>query len=220
MVKVKICGLTRIEDALEAARAGADYIGLVFAPSKRQVSLERATSISFAVHRLAKPPLITGVFVGMESRDVNRISALSRLDYVQLSGNESWEYCADIERPLIKAVYISAETDMSEMQNQIKAGYEKLARAPLILLDTHVPGNFGGTGKSFDWIRAKDLVRDYPVIIAGGLDPDNVAYLIHLVHPWGVDVSTGVESNGLKDVLKIKRFLISVKMAGGGKIVT
>jgi phosphoribosylanthranilate isomerase len=220
VVKVKICGLMQIEDAVGTAQAGADFVGLVFAPSKRQVGLEQAKRLSFAVRSLPNPPLLTGVFAGLTSEEVNRIAEQSQLDYVQLSGDECWEYCADIYLPVIKTVHIAAGTGSSEILDQITLGCEKLAKKPLILLDAWVPGNFGGTGKSFDWTLVKELARVYPVIIAGGLDPGNVARLVDSVNPWGVDASSGVETSGVKDMLKIKKFITAAKAAGGGNIVT
>jgi phosphoribosylanthranilate isomerase len=212
MTRIKICGLTDTGHALAAAEAGADFIGLVFAPSRRQVSTEKAAIISEAVHKLEPCPMVVGVFVNLPYDEVNRIANLCRLDYVQLSGDESWDYCRDIEKSVIKVIHISAGKTNKYILGEIESGYRVLDSERLIcLLDSRVSEAYGGTGQSFDWQLAEEVSARFPVIIAGGLNENNVRQLVERVKPWGVDVSTGVETNGIKDILKIKHFIDTVR---------
>lgn len=210
MTHIKICGLTDIQQALAATEA--DYVGLVFADSRRQLSPEKAAEIADALHKMKSGPKVVGVFANSPAQEVNRIADICNLDWVQLSGMEAWEYCLDIKRPIIKAIHISAEHSSGELLGYIREGYRLKSQDRLIfLLDTYVDGTFGGTGQSFNWQLAKEIASEKPVIIAGGLTPDNVNQLIEKVHPWGVDVSSGVESGGKKDIQKIKEFIKKVK---------
>jgi phosphoribosylanthranilate isomerase len=215
MTAVKIDGLSEVEHALAAAGAGADFVGLVFAPSQRQVTLEKALEISEAVHSLKDPPEVVGVFVNLAAAEVNRIAGHCRLDRVQLSGDESWEYCRGIEKPVIKVLHIGENQEAGEVIYAIEEGRRVVAGRELIcLLDTQAVDAYGGTGKTFDWELAKEAAERFPIMVAGGLTPENVGQLIAEVNPWGVDVSSGVETDGRKDVLKIERFIRKAK--GGG----
>jgi phosphoribosylanthranilate isomerase len=212
VTRVKICGLAEIGHALAAAEAGADFIGLVFAPSRRQVSMEKAAGISEAIHKLRIHPMIVGVFVNRPADKVNRITESCRLDYVQLSGDESWEYCLDIEKPVIKVIHIASGKTDKGIINEIENGYSMLNSERLTcLLDTRVGEAYGGSGQTFDWQLAEEVSARFPVIIAGGLNKDNVGQLVERVKPWGVDVSTGVETESVKDITKIKAFINIVK---------
>ena len=217
MTRVKICGIRDKIQALAAVEAGADFIGLVFAPSQRQVSPAQARKIASAVRESGHPDYIgtevVGVFANMSASEVNETADYCALDWVQLSGDESWEYCRRINRPVIKTVRVSQQS-LPELDNVLSAGTKLLGKQNLIiLLDTHVEGKYGGTGKGFDWNLAQQLAKKFPIMVAGGLSPQNVAQLIQKVKPWGVDVSSGVESRGVKDTAKIKAFIEAVRKA-------
>ena len=214
MAKIKICGLTNEEDAIAAAGAGVDFLGLVFASSKRQLSPEKALQIVKAVHKLNQRPLIVGVFVNLAAGEVNGIAGYCRLYLVQLSGDESWSYCLDIERPLIKVIHIETSQTASQVFSEIEEGYKVgLKQRPICLLDTKTGDVYGGSGRVFNWRLAEEASGRYPLIIAGGLSPQNVGKMVKQVNPWGVDVSSGVESGGIKDIKKINDFIKAVRQA-------
>ena len=214
MTKVKICGILQVDHALVAAEAGADFVGLVFAPSKRQVSSQTARQIAREVKRLEPHPLVVGVFVNTIAREVNRLAAFCRFDWVQLSGDESWEYCKQIERPIIKTIRVLSSRGAEEILAELSRGHKILAPEGFTcLLDSDVKGAYGGTGQTFEWEMASQVSQKYSIIIAGGLSPVNVGQAIKTVKPWGVDVSTGVETEGSKDVAKIKAFIQAVRRA-------
>ena len=214
MTMIKICGLSDAENATAAAKAGADFIGLVFAPSRRQVSVEKALWIVGEVKKLENPPQVVGVFVNLESREVNRIAAYCRLDRVQLSGDENWQYCLDIKHPIIKVIHITEETKTGQVIKEIETGYGmELKQEPVCLLDAKTGNAYGGGGQVFDWRLLNEVTSGYRIIVAGGLTSQNVGGLIKQAKPWGVDVSSGVESKGVKTRRKIKAFIKAARQA-------
>jgi phosphoribosylanthranilate isomerase len=211
--RVKICGIRDKTHALAAVEAGADFIGLVFAPSQRQVSPAKACEIASAVKKSNDTAKVVGVFVNAPSSQVNELADFCALDWVQLSGDESWEYCHEVVRPVIKAIRIDQQSP-EKLYAELSAGSKLLPTQGFItILDSRVEGKYGGTGESFNWNLAQEVAKRFPVIIAGGLDPKNVAKLIERVAPWGVDVSSGVETGGVKDIAKIKAFIEAVRKA-------
>ena len=212
MTKVKICGITEVFHAQAAIEAGADLIGVVLAPSPRQVTYEKAGEIVAAVKKYNLPAV--GVFVNMPAATVNTVASSCELDWVQLSGDETWEYCQQIEKPVIKAIHVSPEWDEEKLLAHLEDGQRMLdSRSPIYLLDTFVEHQYGGTGQVFDWEVAKRAAAKFPIMIAGGLHPANVGQVVASLRPWGVDVSSGVESRGVKDVEKIKAFIQAVRSA-------
>lgn len=214
MTLVKICGISTVEAALAVAEAGADYLGMIFAESRRQVTPEQAKRISDAVHGLESPPGVAGVFVNRPAAEVNSLATECGLDLIQLSGDESPEYCRTIEKPVVKVIHI-AEDDLPEDILRKMGSYTGVAGI-FFLLDTRSDTAYGGTGRTFDWDIARSVAEQAPVIVAGGLNPENVGSLVRDVRPAGVDVSGGVETNGIKDIGKIRAFLGAVRTEDDG----
>ena len=200
-VRVKICGITRIEDALTAVDHGADAIGLVFyGPSPRNVSINQAVKIA---NRIPAFVSVVGLFVNAEPSFINEVTSKVKLDILQFHGDESPEQCARYKFPFIKAIRVKADTNLVQ--------YEKdFSEAKALLLDAYIDGAVGGTGQVFDWnLIPKQLIK--PIILAGGLNVTNVAHAIQKVSPYAVDVSGGVEaSKGIKDAEKIAAFMREV----------
>jgi phosphoribosylanthranilate isomerase len=211
LVRVKICGLVEAEHALKAGEAGADFIGMVYVESKRKVNVEQAKRLVESVKDIDPRPEAVGVFRNHSADEVNRIARECMLDRVQLSGQESIEYCREIDFPIIKVIHIDAGTKTELILGQVQKWYEAVGGQKfLCLLDTVADGRYGGTGVTFDWQIAKVVAARFPIMVAGGLTPENVAQLIREVKPWGVDVASGVETNGHKDPLKIEAFIRAV----------
>ncbi len=220
MIRVKICGLSEVEHALVASQSGADFLGLVFAPSRRQVSPGKALPLVEAIHSLKKHPALVGVFVNAPVKEVNRIADRCQLDWVQLSGDETWQYCQEIMKPLIKVIHVSTKQKPDELLSEVERGYQLLPKRELIcLLDAPVRETYGGTGQVFDWQLAREVSARFPLMVAGGLTPGNVGQMVKKVRPWGVDVSTGVETDGRKDISKISAFIQAVRKTEEEEVV-
>lgn len=202
--RVKICGITRPEDGIAAASAGADAIGLVFyAKSPRHVTPQQARAIIAAL-----PPFVTtvGLFVDASRAEIEAVLREVPLDTLQFHGEELPEFCASFSRPYFKAITMRDNIDLHSEA-------ARFSSASALLVDTFQAGMPGGTGMSFDWSRLPaDLSK--PLILAGGLNPDNVAQAIIQAHPYAVDVSSGVETaKGIKDADKIAAFMRGVVKA-------
>jgi len=200
MVRVKICGIKRLEDALAAVAAGADAIGLNFwRPGRRYVPPETARVIARAL-----PPFVArvGVFADEDPETIRRIAGLCDLDALQLHGSESAEFCRQFDRPVIKGIKVRGPQSIDGL-----ARYQVAA----FLLDTDVPGEMGGTGQAFDWSLAVRAKAAGPVILSGGLTPENVGEAIRAAAPYAVDVASGVETGGHKDPAKIRAFIARVQ---------
>ena len=213
MVRVKICGITNVEDALAAAEAGADFLGFIFyPPSPRYVTPEQAGEIIAALRRLEgetgrqHPTRAVGVFVDEELDRVRETIRECDLDYAQLHGEEPPEVVAALGQRVIKALRVRSAADVERLGAYRAAAY---------LLDAYHPTMQGGTGQAWDWELATAAKQYGPVILAGGLNPDNVAGAVRRVRPYGVDVSSGVESSpGRKDIAKVRRFVAAAKDSG------
>ncbi len=203
-IRIKICGITRSEDALAAVTAGADAIGLVFyPPSPRNVSIDQAATIAADL-----PPFVTtvGLFVNAEADWISQVVREVGIDLIQFHGDECADYCSSHDRPWIRALRMKEGLNLGEQM-------AVFANARGVLLDAYRPGIPGGTGETFDWSRIPATLTQ-PIILAGGLRPDNVADAVRQVKPYAVDVSGGVESSpGIKDADKIHRFVAQARQA-------
>lgn len=224
MTLVKICGVTDPKHARAAAAFGADFVGMVFAPSRRQVTIGQAKRIAAALRKergCLRPeagaaeveeaarngrPLLVGVFADQDSDTINSIAEECGLDVVQLSGSERWEMCETIGRPVFKCMKVKPEDQASRVMSDVGSG-------GIVLLDPYVAGTYGGTGQTLDWEIAAEVASRTPTVLAGGLTPENVGEAVRVVHPWAVDVSSGVETDGAKDTEKIRSFIAAAKEA-------
>ena len=202
--RVKICGITRVEDAISAVNAGADAIGLVFyAPSPRALTIAQAQQIVAAI-----PPFVSvvGLFVNAKQTEIEAVLSDVRLDILQYHGDETPSDCQQINLHYYKAIRVKADTNLLQCEAEFKS-------AKALLLDTYSETAVGGTGHVFDWnLIPNNLTK--PVILAGGLTADNVALAIQQVRPYAVDVSGGVELNkGIKDAAKVVAFMRGVSNA-------
>jgi phosphoribosylanthranilate isomerase len=224
MTLVKICGISDPKHARAAAAFGADFVGMVFAPSRRQVTLGQAKRIAAALGKTPGPPLaagdtaaleaalakrrplLVGVFADQDSDTINSIAEDVGLDLVQLSGSEPWEMNEHLARPVLKCMKVRARETAPDIIRHYHGG-------AILLLDPYVEGTYGGTGQTLDWSVAGEIASQTPTVLAGGLTPENVAEAVRTVHPWCVDVSSGVETDGVKDVDKIRAFILAAKSA-------
>lgn len=235
---VKICGLTLPEHAAAAHEAGVAFVGLMFATeSRRRVTVEQARRVTEALPPREAPaaanlelagdglwfercaraltariaagrPLVVGVFADQPPSLVNSIAEAADVDLIQLSGHEPWEMALALRRPVIKTLRAGPGVSAGELLASAEAG-----TAVLCLLDAHVPGQLGGTGERADWGIAAVVAQGIPLVLAGGLDAANVGEAIGSVRPWAVDVSSGVERDGIKDPALIAAFVQAARTA-------
>ena len=221
MTLVKICGVSEPRHARAAASYGADFIGVVFAPSRRQVTMGQGRRIAEALGERSGPPsapsvaavgtrlragrpLLVGVFADQDADTINSIAEECGLDLIQLSGSEPWEACSLLNRPVLKCLKVRDDQTAPDVLTLVHGG-------ALLLLDPYVEGAYGGAGVTLDWSVAAGVAAKHPVMLAGGLRPENVAAAVSTVNPWAVDVSSGVEAEGVKDVSKIRAFIKAAK---------
>ena len=201
MTRIKICGITHLKDALTAVDAGADALGFIFVPdTPRFVNSDQVAAIIAEL-----PPFVTtvGIFASNDAAKIKSIIDQCRLDAVQLHADVTPEFCRNLDKKVIKAVRVKDVSSLS-----ILSDYDVNA----FLLDTYVEGKMGGTGEVFDWDLALRAKHYGPIIVAGGLNPGNVAQAVRRVKPYGIDVGSGVESrSGRKDPDKIRKFIDAVK---------
>ena len=217
MAKVKICGIRDPASAVVAAEAGADLIGLGFVRgSRRRVDETSALRIISAVRSAADAVKVVGLFADQPPDEVSGIAGRCGLDMVQLCGAESLEYCEAMEVPVIKVLHVPGD---ATAKDSVGGLYDKAAalgeRGHWVTLDSKMEGLQGGTGRSFDWDIARELSqRGLSFLLAGGLTPENVGSAVDRVRPWGLDVSSGVETDGAKDSEKIRAFIRAARAAG------
>ena len=219
MTAIKICGIQRADAAVAAAVAGADFLGLVFVPQRRRRLTEgQAAQIVKALTEYPgetpqKPPQVVGLFADQPIDEVNSHISSCHLERVQLCGSESLDYCQGVLAPVIKVIHVPEGEAQDGDLDRLAESIQKYRDAGhLITLDRQVDGLQGGTGKSFDWSIATRLSQaGHDFLLAGGLTPDNVAEAVRSVAPWGVDVSSGVETGGVKDATKIRAFIQQVR---------
>ncbi len=242
MTLVKICGNRTPEDLLAAAEAGADLVGLIFAESTRRVDATEARTATEALgdpldrraagapppdgnradvehwfehgartleaYLRAKRPLTVGVFADQPIDEVNAIAEAARVDLVQLSGDETWEDCLRVERPTIQVVHVSPIDSPSDPMEHVQPGF-----ALALMLDAAHGPYRGGSGHTFDWEVAARVAERIPMLLAGGLTPENVGEAIERVRPWAVDVAGGTETDGRKDHDRVRAFIEAVRAA-------
>lgn len=212
MTQVKICGITRLEDALAAAELGAELLGFNFySGSKRFIQTGACERITAELDRRGIAILKVGVFVNAELKEIEAILSDCGLDQAQLSGDEPASLLLALGERAYKAVRPRNQDAALEAGRIIGMR----TAPPVLLVDAHQAGAYGGTGQTADWVTAAVLARKYPLLLAGGLTPENVARAVRQVRPWGVDVASGVESApGVKDRRKMAAFIQAVKSEG------
>ena len=215
---VKICGVRNLEDALVAAQAGTDYVGMVFVPGRRRrIEPGIALVITDGLRAISpEGPKSVGLFGDQPLDEVLDTIAIAGLDYAQLCGEESLDFCSTVleHAGVIKVLHVSDDDHPDAFANVADQIDTFTAAGCTVTLDSQVAGLHGGTGQSFDWRIAAQLAVDgRRFLLAGGLTPANVAEAVAAVRPWGVDVSSGVETDGAKDYAKIRQFAANARQA-------
>ena len=215
MTKFKICGLRDADNAIVAAEAGADFLGFNFVPgARRQLSIDRAQSIilDYRRRRGEGGPELVGLFADQPVEEVGEVVRRCGLDMAHLCGTEPIEYWRALSVPIIKQIKVHDEGPVEKAAAEIlRQVGEVVSEGHIAMLDKYVAGVSGGTGKTFDWRIAGEVARRHGFLLAGGLNPDNVGQAIGTALPWGVDVSSGVETDGAKDPQKIAAFAEAVR---------
>lgn len=212
--KVKICGLRDAENAMVAARAGADLLGFVFVEGvRRQLAPDKGVMIVRdlrvrGIPRSRRAPGMVGLFRNQRAEFVNDVARAADLDYVQLCGDEDEAYIRRMWKPVFRQVRVKAGTTPAALDAIVRP---HIASGRTVVLDRYDETAPGGAGLTFDWAAAEGVASTERVLLAGGLTPDNVRSAIDRLHPWGVDVSSGVETDGVKDAARIMAFVVAAK---------
>ena len=215
-IKVKICGIRELDDALAAAEAGADFIGMVFVPERhRRITPQETKVIVDGIRNSGgNVPRMVGLFADQPLEEVAGVINFCGLDLAQLCGKETVEYAGQVGCDVIKVVHVAESATKTNDAGTSARMKEFSGLGHLVTLDRYVEGIQGGTGKGFDWGVAASLSQaGHPFLLAGGLTPENVSEAIAEVRPWGVDVSSGVETAGNKDHEKIRTFIHNARTA-------
>ena len=219
MIEFKICGLRSLDHALAAAGSGASLLGFVFVPGvRRRIEVSDAARIIQELRRKrgADCPRIVGLFANQPLSEVNSIIKSCGLDFAQLCGDEPPDFWDNVDAWVMRQVKVDDSLPRKQaIDNALRQVDEVVERIHLTLLDKQMKGALGGTGHTFDWRIAHEIAKRHPVFLAGGLSPANVRQAIETVQPWGVDVSSGVETDGVKDTAKIAAFGDMVRSASG-----
>jgi phosphoribosylanthranilate isomerase len=217
MIRLKICGLRDADNAVKAAEAGADFLGFIFVPgARRRVSVDRARAIveEYRCRHGSGGPRLVGLFADQPADEVDRTARRVGLDLAQLCGDEGPDYWRELSVPIIKQIKVRDQRERDQaVAETLRRVKEVVGHGHLASLDKYHRGAKGGTGRAFDWTIAADVAGRHDFLLAGGLTPENVAEAIATVGPWGVDVSSGVETEGVKDARKIASFADEVRWA-------
>ena len=212
--QIKICGLRDSDSAVAAADAGANFLGFNFVDgSKRQISAEHCIAVLDEYRWTKKTqndPLVVGLFRNQDPVEVNQLARAVGFDYLQLCGDEDADYISKIELPLFKQVFVKPEWSTSDVDSEVSPFLDD---GHGIVLDSFSKGFLGGSGKTFNWESAQTVANLEKVLLAGGLNPENVQSAVTQLSPWGVDVASGVEVDGVKDANLIRAFIKAVRSA-------
>lgn len=209
---VKICGLRDLESARVAVEAGADALGFILAESRRQVAPETIAPIRRQLSAGETPlPQFVGVTVNASPGEIRRATQIAGLDAVQLSGDEDSSVLPDIDLPVAKMLRFPSGTSLDAALREVEGWLSGPKPAIRVMVEGHVDGSYGGTGSRADWVLVAQIAERYPIVLAGGLTPDNVVEAVSAANPAGVDVSSGVETDGVKDHEKIRIFIAKAR---------